>query len=418
MSDKQMKIAALGGCGGMGQFAVKTALGFDFVDEIIVADLVGERAKEFASKCGEKVKPLELDITDSDALDKLLAGVDVVMSTVGPYYRFGPPILTAAIKNSCDYIDICDDWEAALEMMKMSDDAQDAGITAILGMGASPGITNLLAVKAAVELDDVHDLYTGWGQGDVDTLDIDKPGEGGSYSAAIEHLVQQITGTIKVWKNGELTDVAPLEKIELEFPGIGKTPVHTVGHPEPVTLPMYMPELKNSYNVTELPGFFVKSLIWLAGQVDAGKMSIKEATEKIVLLEEDPKNLLFTPFGLRNLWTLVLDLFRDRKSINTYLPMLFAVAVGTKDAKPKTAAASLTSLPDGGIGHDNMGGVTGVPLAVLLKLLHNGNLNKKGVFAPEMAVDPDEFFDVLGPFCNPQENTSSELVKIAYSGNY
>ncbi len=415
MSDRKFKIAALGGCGGMGQFAVKTALGFDFVEEIIIADRDSERTQEFASGLGEKARPLELDVTDSDKLGKVLADVDVVISTVGPYYRFGPPILKASINAGCHYLDICDDWEAVIQMMAMHDDAEAAGVTAIIGMGASPGLTNLLAVKAASELDEVHDLHTGWGPGEMDTLQIDPPGQGGSYHAALEHLVQQITGRIKIFRDGQLTDVKPLEKIELAYPGIGKIAVHTVGHPEPVTLSALMPHLGNSYNVMEMPGFFLKSLKWLAGQVDAGKISITEATEKIVSIETDPKNLLFTSFGLRNVWTLVLDLFRDRKSINTYLPMLFAIATGKKDGKQKTVAASLNSLPDGGIGRDNMGGITGVPLAATLKLLHNGKLNKKGVFAPEHAIQPDDYFEVLAPFCNPQKKDSTDLVKITVS---
>ena len=44
-----MKVAALGGCGGMGRYAVRTAADYDFVDEIVVADVDLERAKAFAA---------------------------------------------------------------------------------------------------------------------------------------------------------------------------------------------------------------------------------------------------------------------------------------------------------------------------------------------------------------------------------
>ena len=39
---------------------------------------------------------------------------------------------------------------------------KNAGITAILGLGASPGLTNILAYMAMLELDDISKVYTGW----------------------------------------------------------------------------------------------------------------------------------------------------------------------------------------------------------------------------------------------------------------
>ena len=44
----------------------------------------------------------------------------------------------------------------------MDNQAKNAGITAILGLGASPGLTNILAYMAMLELDDISKVYTGW----------------------------------------------------------------------------------------------------------------------------------------------------------------------------------------------------------------------------------------------------------------
>ena len=33
-----MKLLALGGSGGMGQYAVRAALGYDFVESVVIAD--------------------------------------------------------------------------------------------------------------------------------------------------------------------------------------------------------------------------------------------------------------------------------------------------------------------------------------------------------------------------------------------
>ena len=54
-------------------------------------------------------------------------------------------MLSAAIASGCHYIDICDDWEPTIEMMGLDQDARLNDVLAIIGMGASPGISNLLA---------------------------------------------------------------------------------------------------------------------------------------------------------------------------------------------------------------------------------------------------------------------------------
>ena len=127
MSTEKMRVIALGGCGGMGQFAVRTALTFDFIEKIIIADLDEARAQEFAAQCGPKSGYARIDIEDSPALKQLFSETDVVMSTVGPYYRLGVSILKAAIESGCDYLDINDDWEPTLEMLDLSDEAQAFG---------------------------------------------------------------------------------------------------------------------------------------------------------------------------------------------------------------------------------------------------------------------------------------------------
>ena len=72
MPADQIRVVALGGCGGMGQFAVRTALGFEFVDEFVIADRDEPRAREFAGRCGPKTNSVGVDVTDEDALARVL----------------------------------------------------------------------------------------------------------------------------------------------------------------------------------------------------------------------------------------------------------------------------------------------------------------------------------------------------------
>jgi saccharopine dehydrogenase-like NADP-dependent oxidoreductase len=411
MSTDKIRVVALGGCGGMGQFAVRTALGFDFVEEIVVADRDENRAREFAEKCGSKASAVAVDVMDETALANVLNGANVVMTTVGPYYRFGMPVLRAAIKAGCHYLDINDDWEPTLEMLELRGEAEKAGVTAIIGMGASPGLSNLMAVKAMNELDKVDDLITGWGTGGRDEELSEEPGEGGTLRAATEHWIHQLTGRIRVRRDGEFKDATAFEEIPVDYPGVGRVTTHTVGHPEPITLPLFRPEIRNSWNVMNMPPYVIEPLRWVARQVDTGRMSIDEATDQVngVLMGgAGGLKLLLSGLGRR---MFLHYLLASRKTI-PYIATLFAYAVGTKEGKPTRVGTRLSAAPFGGMKSETMGGVTGVPLATALAMFAKGKINRTGVCAPEGAMDPDAFFDELAPLCTPKKKNAKELVEI------
>jgi saccharopine dehydrogenase-like NADP-dependent oxidoreductase len=414
MPAEKIRVIAMGGCGGMGQFAVRTAVSFDFVDEIVIADRDERRAREFAVRCGPKTTPVSVNVQDETALSQLIEGADVVMATVGPYYRFGVPVLRAAIRAGCHYLDINDDWEPTLEMLELDQEAKKAGITAVIGMGASPGLSNLLAVKAMGELDKVDDLITGWGTGGHEEELSEAPGAGASLSAATEHWIHQLTGKIRVRRDGEYTDANPFEEVRIDYPGIGPVTTHTVGHPEPITLPLFKPEIRNSWNVMNMPPYVIEPMRWVAGEVDAGRMSIDEATDQVndvLAAGTGWVKLLMSRLGRK---MFVQYLLASRKTM-PYVATLFAYATGTRDGKPRKVGTRLSATPFGGMKRETMGGVTGVPLATALALFAKGKIEQRGVFAPEGAIDPDAFFDELAPLCTPTRKDANELVEISTS---
>ena len=59
-----------------------------------------------------------------------MKNINIVVNTCGPFFKFGEPILSAAIDSGCHYLDICDDWEPTLEMMKLDANAKSAGVSA------------------------------------------------------------------------------------------------------------------------------------------------------------------------------------------------------------------------------------------------------------------------------------------------
>ena len=235
-----MRVLAIGGSGGMGRHAVSLIQSFSSVLEIIVADLNESSANSFAAEMNSKVSAIGLDVNDTEAMRRAMQNVDIVINTSGPFYRFGVPILQAAINEGCNYLDICDDWEPTIKMLELDQSAKTAGVTAIVGLGASPGISNMLALIAMQELDKVSSVFTGWDLGGA------KPEEESSQeglNAAMAHGIEQMTGKVQIYRDGAAEFVRPLAPVPMHYPGISTFKGYIFGHPEAVTFPHNYPTL-------------------------------------------------------------------------------------------------------------------------------------------------------------------------------
>lgn len=385
-----MKVLALGACGGMGRHAARTLVSQKWCDRIFIADIDGKRAEAFAGELGVSARPLALDISDPAALDAAVAGADVVMNTVGPFFRFGLQVLSSCIRTGRNYVDICDDWEPTVSMLDLDEKARAAGITAIIGMGASPGISNMLAKKALMNLDAPEQIFTVW---DIEAarpeIIMKKP------SAATIHGIHQLTGRIKLFENGKYIDADPVSPVTLDFPGIGPKRLYTIGHPESVTFPRYYPKLKTSKNVfitSKLNLAGLKLIVWM---VNRGLLSVETAAGIAEKIEGPAKR------GRTN-EEMLAEFVRKR---NPKLPPLFALATGRRKGRPARSACVVLSAPPGG-----MGAATGVPLAIGAMMILKKIVTNRGVFAPEGILDPDVFFQALAPLCVPRKENADELV--------
>jgi saccharopine dehydrogenase-like NADP-dependent oxidoreductase len=389
-----MKVIALG-AGGMGRYAARTAVTFDFVDELIVADLNFAAATRFAETLGAKARAAAVDVTDESALLRLFSGAAVVLNTVGPFFRLGPPVLRAAIKAGCHYLDINDDWESTEAMLAMDEDARARGVTAVIGMGASPGISNLLATTALRELDLVEELYAGF------DLDAAMPEtRGPTPCAATVHGVHQLTGTIRVFDGGRFVDEPPMRRVDLDYPGLGPRTGWTMGHPEAITFPRYFSSLRRSLILMTMSRSNLVAMRLLGALVDRNLVSLERAAAWVEWLE-----------GVGTPVKTPADYVRELLDAGAAkLPPLFAIAVGRKDTRPATVAATVLSAPPVG-----MGGATGVPLAVGLAVVRPDQEQKRGVFAPEAIVDPAGFFDRLAPLCDPVKKSAADLLLLSRS---
>ncbi len=391
-----MKVLILGGAGEVGRHAVAAAAKSDLIDRIVIGERDVNGAETVAAQHDGHVAVCRLDIAEDRPLNDAIARSDVVVSCVGPYHRFGARVLSAAVRAGRHYLDVCDDWEPTLDMLALDDAARRAGICAVIGMGASPGVTNLLAAAAHRALDRVDALHTLWGIGDLKSAAVAE--EDRSSRAALEHWLLQAGGTIRVRRDGAMVDVAPLSERDVVFPGIGRVRCHAIGHPEPVTLPLTYPEIRDSLNLMNFPAPITAALSRTAARLDRGAIDMTSAVSEL-------ENRLGEGAGVAALWhgaRLGAAIAADHVRGTAYAPDLCALAVGEKDGRPASAGAWLDGYLPGGTG-----GATGRPLIAALEMLAQGEITRRGVFAPEAGVDPDRFlarlehyatrFDTNGP---------------------
>ena len=387
-----MRVLVLGGSGGMGEVATREAATFPFVESVRIGDLNDGKGCDIASSIGPKASFCRLDVNDRSAMREELKACDVVLNAVGPFYVLGLPVLEQVISAGVNYADICDDWEPTQEMLGLSDAARGAGVTAIIGAGASPGVTNLLAVIASEQLDDVDEVITGWRvetHGEHTNALVSSHPKVAGASAAVVHWVQQLTGEIRVLKDGGFQSVNPLEHHQLPWPGEAKLDVWTVGHPEAVTLPLHIKGLTSCQNVMVGQASVFQELKKIAALVNQGVISHHDAADLIV------SDALVQP----------------EEELN--VPIMFGWAQGTRNGTPHIAKAEIHSLPPGG-----MAGATSVPLALTLNTLNSPARLPKGVFAPEQIIDPRQYLDQLALKCVGDLQGADELVSVSVAQAY
>jgi len=352
-----MKVIILGACGGMGRHVAKSISSFSEIGNLTIADLNLKDAELLASQLGPHIKGIKVDINDTESLLSILSHHDIVLNTVGPFFKFGYQVLQTSLEANCHYMDICDDWEPTEKMLELNNFAKEKNLLAILGLGASPGITNLLGRIAIDHLDMVHTIYTGWNLEEAQPESVSSQRE---TNAAMIHGIEQITGKIKIFKDGRFQMVNPLKKLEVSYPNIGNFSAFIFGHPEAITFPHHFKDLLNSVNLAhgnKSTIFVLKIIRKLINLKILTKKTAARFLEWLEKQETTKKHVQANP-----------------------LPEIYALAIGSKNGNEESVGVSLDGEPSREL---TMGEATGYPLSLGLKMFLNNEISESGVIAPE-----------------------------------
>ncbi|MCP4756383.1 MAG: saccharopine dehydrogenase [Proteobacteria bacterium] len=383
------KIIVLGGCGAVGHHAVKTLVGTDTFSEVVIGDFNIQAAERMAQELGPKASALKFDAMDSQSCKDAMTGADIVLNCVGPFYSTVKTILTAAIELGVDYVDVCDDPDVTLEILEMDESAKRAGITALIGMGASPGITNLLAKLASQELLD-----------ETDSVDIfhTHGGEPFEGEGVIGHRFHCMSIDIPMYLDGELKYVRYFEddgialRQTFDFPLIGRNiPLYPYPHPEQLTLPRYIKVRNVTNKGSVLPIEYYK----LTSEVCRLGLSSKEP------LEVKGQQIVPYDFALA-----FIKNERERILKETdFGPQRGAMSIvvkGLKDGQALEYRIHTVSTTQA------LGEGTGIPAAVGAIMMQQGAVSGKGVIPPEGGIEPREFIEIYRPMAEAVEPESGQ----------
>ncbi|KUJ93819.1 MAG: hypothetical protein XD40_0950 [Archaeoglobus fulgidus] len=364
-----MKCIVLG-CGTVGTTAAMILSRSGIFSELYLADVSEENAMRAAKLCQlDESKALTCDAGNVEEVAETIKDFDVVLNCVGPFYEYGPKLLKAAIKAGVNYVDICDDYDATVEQLKMDGEAKKAGIKAVIGMGSSPGLANLLAKYAALHLfneTEAIDIYHAHG------------GEATEGAAVVKHRIHSMEMEIPVFLDGEFRTVKLFEESgkaleeEFEFPVIGKYWVYAYPHPETITLPKYINGVRRVTNLgLVLPPEYAELIKTLVRISMTSSPPIKVGEQIVDPLEFAVAFILFKRGKLL-------------KKAGITEPM-GCVTVAVKGKKGGETSRYYFSLASRGMG---MGEGTGIPAAIGAMLMGMGKVDGVGVMPPEACIDP------------------------------
>lgn len=151
-----VRVFALGGTGRVGRVAAKVLAQDSVVTEIAIAGRDLAIARRVSAEIGPKAVAVEADAVDEPRLARIVEPYDLVVNTAGPDFRVALPAIRAAIAAGTQYCDIAADGPSTEKALSLDEEAKEAGVTALTGIGHMPGASNLLMRHAANQLDAVE----------------------------------------------------------------------------------------------------------------------------------------------------------------------------------------------------------------------------------------------------------------------
>ena len=380
-----MKIAILGGAGLMGAGIVRDLISDRAIvpiNQIRIADVSRPRIDALIAELADpRLEGIDLDVTNPERLSAAVAGVDIVINAVPTLLGHQMTIFEACLAASVTYTDLGGMGVYTVRQKAMHERFASAGVCAVIGTGADPGMSNVICRAVADKLDTVERINLYWA---AELVGPENPVLVPPYS--ISTVLAEYARPSTQFLDGRHQECAPLtgrEIIDLPEPW-GRCEFMYSPHSEQLTVPL------------------------AAGIRDKG---IREFTWKLHLPHREHEawvGLVKAGFGdfddpvtvdgvsVRPLDVLSTVINRNIERNRARIPeqssheIHFAISHGTRAGKPAVARCDVVIEPDT-MYTDYVDAGTSMNASIAAQLLLVGAA-KPGVWAPEEIFDVPAYF--------------------------
>ena len=360
------------GCGLVGSEVAKDLKETCDFSRLLIADINLERAKKVAlGLSDERISAKFLDVFKKSSLVSMMEEYDVIADCTD--VRDSMVAIEAAIEAKKDYVNLTGALD--IEKLELDEDAKQSGISAILSLGCTPGITNILAKHGANQLDEVEKIQVSW---EVSGPMVLSPG----LLESCLHQFDMEQPERSFYKNGEYIQVPPFygEKIIRFAEPVGERKCYIMAHGETRTIPKYIKGVK----IVETRGF------WEPETMDAMRVFYDHGffNKKPVKIKDAsviPRDFLYQHILQWN------QKYEDRWDWTCFLNV---EVVGKKDNEELKYIYDATHPLEWG---KKAGAImTAIPMSIGIQMLAKNKIKTKGVFPPEGSdIDPKAFFNEL-----------------------
>lgn len=360
-----MRVLVLGASGAMARVTVRDLLETVPDVEITAADLRAPALDD------PRIRNVQCDVRDVEGTARLMAGHDVAVNTVT--YYLNVPVMQAALRARVPYVDLGGLYHGTLAQFELHRDFEAAGVTALLGMGSTPGITNVMAGALAAHLDRVDEIHVRVACHDTSVA--------GPLPVpyALDTVLDEFALPPHVFEDGEARAVPPMsgaEVLDLPAPVLRAEAIYTL-HSEVAMFPRSFPGLRAASFKVAFPEDFTRKMRFL---VELGFASRDEVVGGV-----SPRQMLLAMMA--------------RSPASEGEPadcdVLRVTAHGSAAGEKVIGIAESVILPHRGWGFGAGALDTGVPLSIAAQMLARREIATPGVVCPETAVPVDAFFREL-----------------------
>ncbi len=232
-----MRILIVGGAGLMSAGTARDLLSklSSDVTKIIAADANAERLESLKNSLNDpRLETRAFDVNDRTALLELLAGCDLCINGVPTFAGFQMAIFEACLEAKRPYVDYGGMGVYTVKQKARHEKWKSAGVTAVVGLGSDPGMSNIICRAVADRLDTIDRINLYWG---ATKIGPESPVLVPPYS--VSTVLAEYANPSQQFLDGRLQQVpaqAGEETIDLPQPWGRTTFIHSQ-HSEPLTVP-------------------------------------------------------------------------------------------------------------------------------------------------------------------------------------